>query len=87
MPDVAEVAVVAAPDPRLGEHGCAFIRPKPGATAPDLARVRASLEEAGLTRQKWPEEVREVADFPRTPSGKVKKFVLRDQLRSEAGRS
>lgn len=82
MPGVAEVAVVAAPDPRLGEHACAFIRPAPGAPVPDLDTVRRHLEAAGLARQKWPEEIRAADDFPRTPSGKVKKFVLREQLRS-----
>jgi len=81
MPGVAEVAVVAAPDERLGEHGCAFIRPTAGAEAPDLAAIRDHLEAAGLARQKWPEEIRAVADFPRTATGKVQKFALRDQLR------
>jgi acyl-CoA synthetase (AMP-forming)/AMP-acid ligase II len=81
MPGVAEVAVVAAPDARLGEHGCAFIRPAPGAEAPDPATIRDHLEAAGLARQKWPEEIRAVADLPRTASGKVQKFALRDQLR------
>ena len=85
MPGIAEVAVVAAPDERLGEHGCAFVRLRPGAAVPALEAVRAHLGAAGLARPKWPEEVREIADFPRTPSGKVQKFVLRDQLRSGAG--
>jgi acyl-CoA synthetase len=79
---VAEVAVVAAPDPRYGERACAFIRPRPGAPAPGLEEVRAHLAEAGLARQKWPEDVRTVDDFERTASGKIKKFVLRDALRS-----
>jgi len=34
-----------------------------------------------LARQKWPEELRVVDDLPRTASGKVQKFVLREQLR------
>ncbi len=83
IPGVAEVAVVAAPDERLGEHGCAFIRPRPGSVAPSLGEIRAHLEAAGLARQKWPEEVRPVDDFPRTPSGKVKKFALREDLRNQ----
>jgi acyl-CoA synthetase len=81
MPGVAEVAVVAAPDERLGEHGCAFIRPTAGMAAPDLEAIRAHLEAAGLARQKWPEEIREVADLPRTATGKIQKFALRDALR------
>jgi acyl-coenzyme A synthetase/AMP-(fatty) acid ligase len=31
----------------------------------------------GLAKQKWPEELHEVTDFPRTASGKVQKFLLR----------
>jgi acyl-CoA synthetase len=85
MPDVAEVAVVAAPDARLGEIGCAHFRMLRGAAAPDLDAVRAALGAAGLARQKWPELIREVHEFPRTPSGKIQKFVLRRRLREEAG--
>lgn len=82
MPGVAEVAVVAAPDERLGEHACACIRMQPGHAAPDLGAVRNHFAAAGLAKQKWPEEIHVVQDFPRTPSGKVKKFVLRDELRA-----
>jgi acyl-CoA synthetase len=84
MPGVAEVAVVGEPDPRLGERGCAFVRMQPGAAAPDLQAVRLHLEQRGLARQKWPEDVREITDFPRTASGKIQKFVLRQRLRDEA---
>jgi len=79
---VAEVAVVAAPDERMGEHGCAFFRMQAGATPPSLDDLRGHLHVAGLARQKWPEEVRVVDDMPRTPSGKIQKFVLRDRLRA-----
>ena len=51
MPGVAEVAVVAAPDARLGEHGCMFVRLVPGAPEPDLAAVMAReqpVEEEGV---------------------------------------
>jgi acyl-CoA synthetase len=85
MPGVSEVAVVAAPDPRLGERACAFVRLRPGAIAPDLAGVAQHLDVAGLARQKWPEELRIVDDFPRTATGKIKKYVLRDALRAEHG--
>jgi acyl-CoA synthetase len=87
MPDVAEVAVVAAPDARLGEVACAFFRMQPGRRAPELAEVRAYLERAGIARQKWPEHLRSVDEFPRTPSGKVQKFVLRRKLGEDDTRS
>jgi acyl-CoA synthetase (AMP-forming)/AMP-acid ligase II len=74
---VAEVAVVAAPDARLGEHAAAVLRMLPGRPVPSLEQLRAHLERAGLARQKWPEEIHPVDDFPRTPSGKVRKYVLR----------
>jgi len=82
MPGVAEVAVVAAPDERLGEHGCAFFRMQPGNDPPDLEAVRSHLDAAGLARQKWPEDLRVVDELPRTASGKVQKFVLRERLRA-----
>jgi acyl-CoA synthetase (AMP-forming)/AMP-acid ligase II len=82
MPGVAEVAVVAAPDERLGEHGCAFFRMQPEHAAPTLEEVRAHLGSAGLARQKWPEELRITDELPRTASGKVQKFALRERLRA-----
>jgi acyl-CoA synthetase len=83
MNGVAEVAVVAAPDRRLGEHAAAIVRMRQGHQAPDLGQVRAHLEQAGLARQKWPEEVHQTDDFPRTPSGKIQKFRLRQDLRKD----
>ncbi|HEY3878001.1 MAG TPA: AMP-binding protein [Trebonia sp.] len=81
---VAEVAVVAAPDARLGEHAAALVRVLPGSAAPSLEQVRDHLEKAGLARQKWPEELHTVEDFPRTASGKVQKFRLRRDLAVKA---
>jgi len=80
MDGVAEVAVVAAPDERLGEHAAAIVRMRPGCETPTLTGIRAHLEAAGLARQKWPEDVRRVDDFPRTASGKIQKFILRKGL-------
>ncbi len=84
LPQIAEVAVVAAPDERLGEHACAFVRVVPGVESIDLRAITAELERTGLARQKWPEELRIVDDFPRTPSGKIRKVDLRRQLRGSA---
>jgi acyl-CoA synthetase len=86
MPGVIEVAVVAAPDPRLGEHACAFVRLDGEDRELALPALRSHLETSGLGRQKWPEELRIVDDLPRTPSGKVRKADLRQQLRHEAER-
>ncbi|MEU6261333.1 AMP-binding protein [Streptomyces sp. NPDC047043] len=80
LPGVAEAAVVAAPDARLGEHAAGFLRMLPGHSLPILADMRAHFERAGLARQKWPEELHGVEDFPRTASGKVQKFRLRQDI-------
>jgi non-ribosomal peptide synthetase component E (peptide arylation enzyme) len=53
---------------------------RPGDPAPDIERMRAHLDRTGLARQKWPEELHAVEDFPRTASGKVQKFVLRRDI-------
>ena len=81
MDGVAEVAVVAAPDERLGEHAAAVFQVRAGVPATTLDDVRTHLAAAGLARQKWPESLYEVREFPRTPSGKIQKFRLRQQLR------
>jgi acyl-CoA synthetase len=80
LPGVAEAAVVAVPDARLGERAAAVLRCRPGQPAPGLEQVRAHLVAAGLARQKWPEEVHAVAEFPRTASGKIQKFRLRADI-------
>lgn len=84
IPGVAEVAVVAQPDPRLGERAVAVIRPPDGQAAPNLHTVRSHLAAAGLAKQKWPESIRCVSELPRTATGKVQKFVLRTQIRDGA---
>ena len=78
---VAEVSVVAVPDDRFGERAAAVFRLVDGATPPDLDAVRSHLDTAGLARQKWPEQLFVLHELPRTPSGKVQKYRLRNQLR------
>ena len=82
LEQVAEVAVVAAPDERLGEHACAVVRLAPGVHSLELDSVTAHLKRVGLARQKWPEALLLVDDFPRTATGKVRKVDLRSQLNS-----
>ena len=87
LPDVLEAVVVAAPDARLGEHVAAVLRIRPGMPMPSPEQVRAHFERAGVARQKWPEEliaVPEGQDFPRTASGKVQKFRVRQEIAAAA---
>jgi cyclohexanecarboxylate-CoA ligase len=76
-PAVAAVAVVGFPDPRLGERGCAFIVARAGC-AIDLATVQAYLSDCKMAKQFWPERVEIVAELPRTASGKIQKFKLKE---------
>ncbi len=78
---IAEANVVGAPDERLGERAAAVVRVREGMATPTLDQVRAHFGEVGLARQKWPEALYVVDDFPRTASGKVQKFRLRQDLR------
>jgi acyl-CoA synthetase (AMP-forming)/AMP-acid ligase II len=80
-PDVLEVAVVAMPHARLGETVCAFVVPKPGAQ-PTMPQLVAHLDARGLARQKFPERVEVVESLPRTASGKIQKYLLREKLKS-----
>jgi cyclohexanecarboxylate-CoA ligase len=77
-PQVAECAVVAMPDARLGERACAYVVAKPGAGL-DLAGLTRFLAGEGMAKTYWPERLELVAEMPRTPSGKIQKFKLREQ--------
>ena len=76
-PAVAAVAVVGFPDARLGERGCAFIVPRAGSTI-DLDTVQSYLRDAKMAKQFWPERVEVISELPRTASGKIQKFKLRE---------
>jgi cyclohexanecarboxylate-CoA ligase len=78
-PKIAGVAIVAVPDPRLGERACAVVIPRPG-EAITLEEITAYLERHELARQKFPERLELVSEFPMTPSGKIQKYKLREQI-------
>jgi fatty-acyl-CoA synthase len=77
-PAVLEVAVVARSDERFGERPVAFVRLAPGARASQEEIVRHVR--GRLAAFKAPAEVLFVETLPRTSTGKVQKFVLREQL-------
>jgi len=78
---VAEAAVVAGPDARMGEVAVAFVIPRPGKTVDAGALIALAGEH--LARYKVPSEVRIVESLPRNASMKVLKHQLRDELRAE----
>jgi cyclohexanecarboxylate-CoA ligase len=77
MPEVADAAIVAMPDPRLVERACAFVTLRPGRSLA-LDRIRAYLAAEGVAKHFWPERLEILRAMPRTPTGKIQKFVLRE---------
>ena len=82
-PAIKEAAVVSRSHPRLGEGVYAYLLIKPGATPPSLTEIKNFSESTKIAKQKIPEEIEIVKDFPRTPSGKVRKDQLRKKLRHD----
>ncbi|SEB22011.1 AMP-binding protein [Variovorax sp. YR216] len=80
-PAVAMAAIVGYPDARLGERACAFVELRPGA-ALDLAAVQAYMAECKVAKQYWPERVEILDVVPRTPSGKIQKFILKERAKA-----
>ncbi|OGA13395.1 MAG: hypothetical protein A3H32_09995 [Betaproteobacteria bacterium RIFCSPLOWO2_02_FULL_63_19] len=81
MPQVTEVAMVAMPDARLGERACAFMVLRPGARV-TMKDVRTFLADEGVAKQFWPERLEILDQMPRTPTGKIQKFVLREMAKN-----
>ena len=82
LPGVREAAAIGAPDARLGERICAVLVMDAGA-AVTLDRIDAHFRDLGVARQKTPELLVVLDDFPRTPTGKVQKAELRRLLALE----
>jgi non-ribosomal peptide synthetase component E (peptide arylation enzyme) len=78
-PAVLEAAVVAEPDARYGERVCAFVRLR-DQQAFGIEDARALFAELGVARQKTPERILAIDDFPRSANGKVRKHELRNRL-------
>lgn len=88
-PDVRTAALVAMPDPVLGEKACAYVELEDGAEPLTVAALGEFLLCAGLAKYKLPERVEIVAELPLTNVGKVSKKALRDDIQlkqqTEAG--
>lgn len=74
-PAVLEAAIVAVADEKWGEVGHAFVMLRPGAPKIDAARLIHYCR-SNLAAYKAPRFITFVEDFPRTPSGKVRKHLL-----------
>ena len=79
LPQVAQVAAVAMPDPELGERVCLYLVPKRGASV-TLTQIRDSMAAAGVARYKWPERLEIVPELLTTKVGKIDKKALRQDV-------
>ncbi|MCW1384756.1 AMP-binding protein [Novosphingobium sp. KCTC 2891] len=82
VPGVREAAAIGAPDARLGERICAVVT-LDGSAEVTIGSIDAAFRAIGVARQKTPELLVVIEDFPRTPSGKVQKTELRRSLAAE----
>lgn len=76
---VVNAAVVGMPDERLGERCCAYLELKENETL-TVEEVQAFMEKENVAKYKWPERIEIIKQLPRTPTGKVLKYVLRDDI-------
>ncbi|MDB6091022.1 MAG: AMP-binding protein [Gammaproteobacteria bacterium] len=84
-PKILDVAVVGVPDAKYGEEVCAVIRLRDDATA-DAEEIRLFCRDR-IAHYKIPRYVLFVAAFPQTVTGKVQKFLIREQMMRTLGLS
>ena len=84
-PAVVETAVVGKPDAERTEIVKAFVVLKEGfASSGELAEELGQYVRKRLSAHEYPREVEFMAELPRTPSGKLQRFILRDQEKAHA---
>ena len=81
-PDINTVALVGFPDKRLGERVCAYITLNEGDKIMTLDDIKTYLAEQQVSKSYFPEHLVISDALPRTPSGKLQKFKLRDQAKT-----
>lgn len=78
-PRIESVAIVGLPDPRLQERAAAVVTLTAGSTL-SFEEMQVLLKEKGIAKQYWPERLEVIDALPRTASGKIQKFQLRDRF-------
>jgi fatty-acyl-CoA synthase len=82
-PKVQDVQVIGVPDPKYGEEICAWIKLRPGQSA--TAEEIREFCKGQIAHYKIPRYVEFVPDFPMTITGKIQKFVMREQTIGKLG--
>ncbi|MEP1215962.1 MAG: AMP-binding protein [Marinobacter sp.] len=81
FPAIADVALVGCPDERLGERLCAYVTLDENATDVTLDELKTYLIDQQLSKSYLPEYLEVIEAMPRTASGKIQKFKLREQAK------
>jgi fatty-acyl-CoA synthase len=82
-PKIQDVQVIGVPDPRYGEEICAWIKLHDGKTA--TADEIREFCKGEIAHYKIPRYIEFVAEFPMTITGKIQKFVMREQTIKKLG--
>jgi fatty-acyl-CoA synthase len=82
-PAVSEVQVFGVPDEKMGEEVCAWIQLNEGFDLSD-EDVKAYCRDQ-ITHFKIPRHIRFVTEYPMTVTGKIQKFVMRDEMLEQLG--
>ncbi len=80
-PGIGDHTIIGMPDDRLGERICAFAVPLPGYEDLKLEMVITYLKSKGVPKRFWPERLELIERIPHTGSGKVKKYLLCEELK------
>jgi len=83
-PCIETAAAVAMPDTKMGEKVCVYVKLRPGKGLA-FQEMIAFLNGHSLAKQKWPERLEVIEEFPMTASGKIKKHVLRKDIADKLG--
>jgi 2,3-dihydroxybenzoate-AMP ligase len=83
-PHVDAVAVVAMPDPELGERACAYIQPKAGARL-SFDEIISFLKSKGASVLQLPERIEFIDAMPLTKAKKLDKRALEEDIKSKVG--
>lgn len=80
-PGIGDHATLGAPDERLGERICTFVVAS-GQERPSLQDVTAFLADKHVAKRLWPERLEYIDEIPITPTGKVQRYLLAQELRA-----
>lgn len=80
-PGVGDHATIGMPDERLGERICTFVVAKPDCETPTKESVIDYLKSEHVQKRLWPERVEIIERIPRTATGKIRRFVLLEEIK------